>query len=255
MKVLFSKLNNFLLVALLMGAPLLKGQQTSLNTGAAWMAELSYAGQLPGGDLASRFGSSFSLGSAVHHISAGSNILIGIQGQFLFGSEVKEDVLQNLRTEEGFIIGNDRTAADVPLRQRGYYLGIQIGKLWSLSPGNPRSGLHGTLGAGLLRHRIRIQEDPQRAVPQIQDEYAKGYDRLSGGPALYQWLGYQIFSRDGRINAYIGVEALQGFTRGLRDIQFDTRMPHTEKRMDLLWGLRAGWVLPFYSNRDKTIWY
>jgi hypothetical protein len=205
--------------------------------------------------VATRFGPNFSAGAAIQRISAKDNLMFGLQVQLLFGSEVKEDVLAALRTREGYIIANDRTPADIQLRQRGWFFGVQAGKLWALSAVNNRSGLRASIGAGILQHRIRIQEDPLRAVQQVQGDYARGYDRYASGPALYQWIGYQVFSNDGRINLYIGAEALQAAAQGRRDIQFDLKGPYLEKRLDILWGLRAGWVLPLYSAKGRTIWY
>lgn len=246
------------LIAIVLFALLLvpvRAQIKSPVSGPAWLPEFSYALHLPGGDMANRFGSNFSIGTAFQRLSKKGNYLYGLQGQFLFGSDVKEDVLSGLRTKEGYIIGNDRTPADIQLRQRGWYLGLQMGKLWGLSPDNPLSGIRASLGAGILQHRIRVQEDPLRAVQQVQGDYAAGYDRYSSGPAAYQWLGYQVFSRDGRINLYLGLEGMQAFTQGRRDIQFDLKAPYQEKRLDLLWGVRAGWVVPLYASKGRTIWY
>ena len=230
-------------------------QTSSLNTGNAWMGEVSYGFQVPSGDLSARFGSNFSLGAGIQWMSKESNWLIGVQGQFLFGQQVNEDVLSPLRTAEGFLIGNDRTPADIQLRERGGYLGLQIGKLFSLDQNNPRSGLRISLGGGLLQHRIRIQKDPARTVAQLEGNYAKGYDRLTNGPALYQWAGYQVFSKNRQVNFYIGLEAIQGFTRGRRDWQFDLQQPYTSDRLDLLWGIRAGLTLPVYYGSTEKIWY
>jgi len=221
----------------------------------AWLPEFSYGAHLPGGDMAKRFGPGFGIGTAFQRLTKKGNFLYGLQGRFLFGSDVREDVLSGLRTKEGYIIGNDRNPADIQLRKRGRYLGVQAGKLWSVSPTNPRSGIRTSLGAGILQHRIRIQEDPLRAVQQVQGDYAQGYDRYSSGPSIYQLIGYQVFSKDERINLYLGFEGFQAFTRGQRDIQFDLQGPYLEKRLDFLWGIRAGWVMPLYSGKGRTIWY
>ena len=250
------KRSNYIFTSLMLVAYVFAHAQVQAPVGGpAWLPEVSYGVHFPGGDMATRFGRSFSVGAAFQRLSAKGNYLFGLQGQFLFGSEVKEDVLSGLRTKEGYIIGNDRSPADIQLRERGWYLGVQVGKLWGLSPDNPRSGIRASLGAGLLQHRIRVQEDPLRAVQQVQEAYERGYDRYTSGPTAYQWLGYQVFSRDGRINLYLGFEGMQAITRGRRDIQFDLKTPYLEKRVDLLWGIRAGWVVPLYASKGRTIWY
>ncbi len=229
-------------------------QQEEPASPSALLFSLSYAFQLPGGDLADRFGSSFSLGSGLEYLSA-SNWIAGINGQYFFGSEVEADVLAPLRTPEGFIYGNDKSVADIQLRQRGFYIGALVGKLLPLSPANPRSGLRLTLGGGLLQHRIRIQEDPLSVVPQLTGDYRQGYDRLSDGFSLQQFIGYQLLSPDGLLNFYAGIELTQAFTRNRRPFNFDTREAETGRRTDLLFGLRLGWILPFYLRKANEIYY
>jgi len=220
----------------------------------ALLFNISYAYQVPGGDLADRFGPGFSLGSGLEYLSR-NNWIAGINGQFFFGSQVETDVLAGLRTPEGFIYGNDKSIADIQLRQRGFHIGGLVGRLIPLSRNNPRSGLRLTLGGGLLQHRIRIQEDPISNVPQLSGDYRKGYDRLSSGFSLQQFIGYQLLSPDGLINFFAGFELTQAFTENRRAFQYDTRQVDTDKRTDLLFGLRVGWILPFYLRKADEIYY
>lgn len=244
----------FLLLCGLMPV-VLWGQDQRLNEGRAWLIHVGYGWHAPGGDLADRFGNSLSPSLGLDWMQEQSNWLLGIQGTLFFGQNVKEDVLAPLRTTDGGIIGNDRQFADIQLRQRAYYAGIHMGKLLSLGADNPRSGLRLTFGGGLMAHKIRIQEDPSRQVPQLSGEYQKGYDRFTLGPALRQTVGYQLLSKDGRINLHLSLESLQGFTRNQRPLNFDTRQSVNETRLDLLWGIRANWTLPFYQGEGRTIYY
>ncbi|NUN99697.1 MAG: hypothetical protein HUU01_03670 [Saprospiraceae bacterium] len=233
--------------------------QPQLNADNALLLHISYAVQMPGGDLSKRFGTNFDVGGGLEWMTAKGNWIIGIEGGYLFGSTVKTDVLANLRTPEGFIIGNDRSYADIQLRERGFHGTLLLGKLFSLpSPSvNARTGIRVTLGGGFLQHKIRIQDDPSRSVPQLSEEYKKGYDRLSNGFLLTQFIGYQYLGADRRANFFAGIECSQGFTQSRRDFNFDTRSTDTAKRLDLLFGIRIGWTLPFYlnSNPDKIYYY
>lgn len=244
----------FLAVCLLLQFSL-AAQSSPANNGDALLFNISYAYQLPAAGLASRFGPNFSLGGGLGWGTTTGNWQFSLEGQFLFGSRVKEDVLAGLRTAEGYIIGADKDPADIQLRQRGLYLGLEAGKTWNLSRAQPRSGLHARVGAGLLQHRIRIQEDPFRAVPQVSGDYQKGYDRLCNGIAFRQFLGYQILSHNKQINFNIGLEAMQGLTESRRSFQYDLRGPETGKRLDLLFGIRASWILPFYFGEASDIQY
>lgn len=220
------------------------------NVGSAMLFHITYAFQSPGGDLAARFGNDFNIGLGLDYITPQSNWILGLESGYLFGQEVKTNVLANLQTPEGYIIATDRSFADIQLRERGFYVGALLGKILALSSSNPRSGIRVTLGAGLLQHKIRIQDDPFKTVAQLSGDYKKGYDRLTNGLALNEFVGYQLLSTNRRINFFIGLEATQGFTRNRRDFDFDTRQKDETKRLDLLWGIRAGWTLPFYFGKE-----
>lgn len=217
-------------------------------------ARVSYGLQFPALDLAQRFGSNFAAGVGFDWQSGRKNWIIGLESQFHFGESVKEDPLQGLRTAEGNIVGNDRELADIQLRRRGIYVGALAGK-WLPFGKNAQSGLRVTFGAGLLQHKIRIQKDVFRAVPQVSEEYAKGYDRLSNGLALHQFIGYQYMSKDRRMNINVGFEFFQAFTQGRRSFQYDLRRPDDQPRLDGLIGARATWILPFFLDKADQILY
>lgn len=224
------------------------------NSGKAILLNFGYAPQIPLGDLDDRFGLNFAAEVSADYITE-NNWLIGVQGLFLFGNNVEEDVLAGLRTEAGDIIGNDRSPADIQLRQRGAYYGLRVGRLIGLFEDNPRSGIRINLGVGLLQHRIRIQDDPFRTVPQLEGEYFKGYDRLTNGLALHQFIGYQVIGKNNGINLTAGFEFFEGFTQNRRSFNFDTREANTDSRLDILAGFRVGFTLPFYLGNAEDVYY
>ena len=228
--------------------------QATGNQSRGVLFRFGYGPQFPGGDLADRFGTSWSMQGQLDYLTQ-SDWLIGLQGQYFFGTEVKQDVLAGLRTDDGFIIGNQRSPADVQLRERGLFLGLQVGRNFVLNPDRSKSGFLFTLAGGWLLHRIRIQTDPAQTVNQVIAEYRAGYDRLTAGPALHQFLGYQNLDARGRLNFYVGIELLEGFTQSQRDWDFATQGPLTGTRFDLLFGVRAGWILPFYQGPSEEIFY
>ncbi len=229
----------------------------ALNRGNGLLPGISYGIHLPGGDLDERFGSHFSVGGSFDFVTSKNSWLLGVQYNLYFGNNVEENPLTNLVNDEGFIIANDRTYADIRLRMRGFYAGAHIGKIISLGFQNPRSGIRVTAGAGLFQHKIRIQNDPLRTVNQLTGEYEKGYDRLTNGLAFTEFVGYQVLSLNKLINFYAGFEFTQAFTQSRRAFNFDTRMQDTTERLDLDFGFRVGWVLPFYvgSRASEEIYY
>jgi hypothetical protein len=222
------------------------------NSGAVLLISPSYGAHSSGEDLAQRFGNKFSTGGSVDYMLA-SNFIIGTQSMLFFGSNVKTDVLASLRDSEGLIFGDGGGIAEVRLRERGFYLGGHVGKVFPLAFTKARSGLRVTFGGGFLQHKIRIQDDPQVYVSQLSGDYKKGYDRLSNGWAITQFTGYQYLSANRLINFHVGLEFTAGFTESRRSYNFDMRSAETDRRIDLYSGIRLAWTLPLYvgENADE----
>lgn len=213
-----------------------------------------YAQQLPGGDMAGRFGTNNNIGFGAWRKFAG-NITLGAEAGFIFGNRVIEPgILRNVINSAGQVLDQDGAMADVFLFQRGWSVFATAGRILPLFGPNPNSGLHLKLGGGYLRHKVRVQTQ-QNVVPQLEEEYLAGYDRLSAGPAALAYAGYQHFGNKGRINFHVGLELIIGATRALRAFNFDTEQYNKPRRLDLLSGLRLGWTLPIYRKKDTGFHY
>ena len=221
-------------------------------------AILFYAGYgpfSPAGDLADRFGNGFSIDGGLSLMPAKKSLELGFRVQFGFGNQVKEDVLANLRTTEGFVIGNQREPADVSLRQRQLFVGPSVGYTFKLGE-NQRAGIHVKSSVGYFFSRIAVQRDVTQGVAPLNEEYLPGYDRLAGGLAIHQFIGYQQLAMDRRLNFYVGAEVMAGFTKQLRAFDIPTEMvPSQDGRTDVLLGIKAGIILPFYIGEGREIFY
>jgi hypothetical protein len=227
-----------------------QAQKPATNEGRALTLDINYGYATPGGDLKDRFGNSFDVGLGFDLLT-NNNWIIGLGGGIIFGNKVKdkEDVLANFRTPEGQIIGGNASWAAFSLKERGFHTEARFGKLVPLLSDNKRSGLRLVLGLGFLQHKIRLQDDPQSQVAQTIGDYSKGYDRLTNGLMLSQFIGYQHLSKNKLINFYGGFESTQGFTQNRRDYDFLTRQASDKSdRLDLLFGFKIGWILPFYIS-------
>ena len=207
------------------------------------------------GDLADRFGNGFAIDGGLSYLGRNSNFEFGVRANYGFGNEVKEDVLADLRVREGFIVGNMRDPADIQLRQRQLFVGPMVGYTFRIGT-NQRSGINLRTSVGYFFSRIRVQQDAIQGVSPLQPEKLAGYDRLTGGPAIYQFVGYQTLSENRRINFYVGADILAGFTKPLRafDIAAGGPLPN-EIRTDLALGLRAGLIIPIYFGEGREIYY
>jgi hypothetical protein len=225
------------------------------NADKAIILFLGYGPISSAGDLTERFGNGFSIDGGLTLMSRGSSLEFGFRAQFGFGTDVKQDILANLRTTEGFLIGNQREPADINLRQRQLFLGPTVGYTFKIGK-NERAGLHVKTTVGYYYHRIKIQRDVVQGVSQLNEEYLPGYDRLAGGLGIHQFVGYQQLAANGTLNFYVGAEVLAGFTKNLRIFDIPTGLPpSTEGRLDMVLGLKAGIILPFYVGEGRQIFY
>ncbi len=203
-----------------------------------------------------RFGNSLNVGMLTEYLLK-NNYTIGVEGSYIFGSSVKEDVFEKYRTPDGNLLGNNRAYGSVALKERGFYIGAFVGKLFPVNKTkNARSGIRITLGLGYLQHWIRLQDDFQSVNITIGD-YAKGFDKRSGGLGANQFIGYQHLSKSRTINFMIGIECMQAFTKNLRDYDFSTQTLSDKKlRFDGLFSLKGVWTLPIYvGQRAEDIYY
>lgn len=208
------------------------------------------------GDMTTRFGNNFEIGGGFM-FKTKKNWIYALDCSFLTGSTVKENPLDSLLTREGMLIGEDGLNADVRISERGIKLPVfKAGRVISMPIGKAsvNSGLMLMLGVGMLQHKINY-EDVSGSVPQIRGEYKKGYDRLTNGLALTQNIGYLYLNRKNHANFFLTLEFTQAFTKSRREFNFNTRQKDTSERVDLLFGLKAGWIFPVYKKRPDDYYY
>lgn len=211
----------------------------------------SYSFQLPGGDMAKRFGGNSSVGIQTL-FKLKNKLVFGLEGTILFGNKVDEKgILDSITAQGGFIINNDGLLTDPRLTERGFTIVIKGGRLFPVLGHNPNSGLIFIAGVGLLQHKIRIDESDRKTSPQLTKEYKKGYDRLSNGLMLSEYIGYTYLSNNRITNFMIGFEFIQSFTQNRRSFDYDLMKKDTQHRVDLLYGIRFSWVLPLYKKHKK----
>jgi hypothetical protein len=204
--------------------------------------------------MASRFGTSYRLGPSLMYKTQ-SNWIFGAKGDFIFGNQIKEDSLMvGIKDNEGYFINNQGLRIGVGTFERGYLVGLQAGRIFPLSKDAPNSGVLVLTGVGFMQHKIAII-DEDKTVPQLRGDYRKGYDRLSNGWYLEQFLGYNVFHKGGLLNFHIGLNVTAGFTAGRRDFQYDIMRKDDASRFDLLFGLRGGWYIPIFKKKSEEIYF
>ncbi len=217
------------------------------------LVSMNYGFYVPAGDFADRFGPNSAIGAS-GNFKLASQWNFGIEYAFHFSNIVREDsILDGLKTSEGYILNSSGSPANVPIYQRGHTVSLNIGRLFPIFGPNPNSGLMIRFGLGYWQHKIRIETN-QDVIPQLTKELKKGYDRLSSGLLLNQFIGYNHLSNSKLINFFIGIDINEGFLSSRRSYNIDQMRVNDDKRFDIQIGLKAGWILPIYRRSPEQFY-
>ncbi len=212
--------------------------------------QFHYTYHEPSADLSKRFGTMHGAGFGFLFKTKG-NFIYSLDGAYLFGDVIKENnFLLNLTNSNGVITNTGGYPADYSLTMRGIQLYAKFGKVFPLSVLNRNSGIMLMAGPGFFSHHINITTNNNDIAP-LTDEFKKGYDRLSMGPALSETVGYYFHSKNRFINFYAAFDMTQAFTQSVRKYNYDLMSADTKQRLDMMWGIRFAWMIPMYLTTKE----
>lgn len=231
-----------------------KFKKRQLHANDAVLINPSYNAQFPLVDMAKRFGFNSNVGLFIGY-KFGKNWFAGLEGNYLFGSMVKENqILNNISTVDGQQITNEGHINPNKLSEEGFSIKAEAGKIFRVSKKIPESGIYLLTGFGLLQHKILITQ-PARLVPQLDKTYRKGYDRMSNGPVLSLATGFMFTERKKLLKFNIGCQADIAFTKNRRAWNFDEERKDNTQRYDVFVGIKVGFIIPVYTNKDNVDLY
>lgn len=211
----------------------------------------SYSRQTPIGELAKRFGGNSGLGFTVGY-KLGRNLMLQGGVQAIFSGRVKENnVFDSMTGSTGYLIDVNGSYTDVHIYERGYNWHVDFGKIFPVNKFEKNSGLLITGGLGFMQHKLKFIYS-RTLVPQLDNGYYKGYDRLTNGLMLRGFIGYQRIDPKGMLSFMGGIEILDGFTKNRREFNYDTRVKDDHLRNDLLIGARVGIMIALQGRKAGT---
>ena len=93
-------------------------------------------------------------------------------------------------------------------------------------------------------------------LPQLNEQYKKGYDRLTSGFSSKWEMSYKYFSPKGRFQISTGLNIILAYTKNRRPYLFDQQAPVEDKmRWDNLIGLSLGVIIPIKRANDEKFHY
>jgi len=229
-----------------------KTTETKVAPRKGWILSINGDFDIPAADMAKRFGNSYRVGPSFFY-KTNSNWVFGAKGDFILGNVINQDsVLINVKDQTGGYISSSGERVGVPLLERGYMIGLQAGWIWSLSDKIKDNGILFLTSVGFMQHKIKIFNQ-DNSVAQLRGDYLKGYDRLTNGTYVEEYVCYNYFAKHGAINFHIGLDLTAGFTQGRRDYLYDVMRPDNAKRLDILFGVRGGWYIPIFKRKSEEI--
>jgi hypothetical protein len=247
----------FFLVPMLLFSVLFASAQVNPNDSvvSAFIPTFNYSLQFPGGDVAEQYGMNSTIGGSLMYKSK-KNVLVSFNMNFIFGNQVSnaDSLYKMIMTDDGNIIDGNGLYAAYSVYERGYNLSFNVGKIIHVLAPNPNSGLMLSAGVGYLAHRTVI-EVQDKTAPQVDGDYAKGYDHLTSGLALNQFVGYFFMGKSRVLNFYAGFEVYEAFTKNRRDYNFNTMDTDNSWHNDFFYGIRIGWMIPIYDRAPDAYYY
>jgi len=210
--------------------------------------------QIPGADLANRFGVAYLMGLSLDY-KFGKNWYVGGEGGLLFGTTVKEsNHLEHTLAQNGMVITDEGYLDEVNLNLRGGIAKVNFGKSIFFKAEKPSNGMLFKMGVGYMQHKILIDVN-KKNTPQLTGQYAKGYDRFSNGILLSQYIGLIRLEKGKFVNVTLGFEITEGFTHNARPYDFYLQEKLTEKRVDMMYGIKFTWMIPVYIGKSSSSQY
>ena len=101
-----------------------------------------------------------------------------------------------------------------------------------------------------MQHRIFIDTKNQY-IPQLSNDYKKGYDQLTNGLSTQFIIDYMILEDKNRFKLFAGIDYTLGFTKNRRTYDFNNmNITDQSMRYDKLLGFHIGLIIPI--NRKNT---
>ena len=210
-----------------------------------------------GADLRKEFGNNLSIGTDIC-LKTKSNWSIDFGFKYYFNGSVDSLLVDNTikhitaQMSDGrriFISQSGKASNGIQVDFRGLSFHLQGGKVFPVSKKFRNSGIWLRMGMGVMQHYLYIKNpEDEDFVPALSPEYRKGYDRLTLGFSLNQFIGYMHLTKKNLLCFYGGVEFAEIFAKRQREYDFNLMQKDNSKLFESLIGIKIGWIIPLYKH-------
>jgi hypothetical protein len=208
-------------------------------------------------DLKKEFGNNFSIGTDIC-LKTKSNWSIDFGFKYYFAGNVRAEIIDSsfkyIRAGGKFVPQSGAISSDseVDFDFRGISFHLQAGKVFPVSNQFRNSGIVVKMGVGVMQHYLFINHSQETPIPALAKEYRKGYDRLTLGFSLNQFIGYMHLTKKNLFCLYGGVEFYEIFAQTQREYDFNLMRKDDAKLFESLIGIKIGWIIPLYKHKPYT---
>lgn len=213
-----------------------------------------YNYQIPNGNISDIFGNNSAVGAS-YFLERSNNMILGIEGSYIFGTEVKNDaIFDNINTSSGAIIAADGNYANINLMQRGFDAYLFAGYAFHLFDNN-LSGIYISQGFGYLQYQIFIDTKNEN-IPQLDEDMKKGYDSFSNGFSTKLSIDYKYYNKKGRFQISSGINYTMAYTKRQRIYDFANNEYYPKERSwDKLLGIKIEIIIPVNMSNNEEFHY
>ncbi|MDR1459340.1 MAG: hypothetical protein LBI60_03925 [Bacteroidales bacterium] len=208
-------------------------------------------------DLSKDYGNNLAIGMDIG-LKTKSNWSIDFGFKYHFGGKVRQHLVDSafkyLTVDGYFISSNGVATTEIEVEFRGVSFHLQAGKIIPVTKRYRNSGIWIKAGIGVTQHQMHIK-NPEEKVPHLAKDYKKGYDKLTIGFSLYQFIGYAHINRRNLFCMYGGVEFMENFAKRQREYDYSMMKKDNSKRFESMVGFKIGWIIPLYKHNPNTIFY
>lgn len=171
--------------------------------------------------------------------------ILSLDYNIFLGSQVNTyGIFDNIMNANGDIIDINGHPALIKAYMRGYSIRAHWGKNIILKKINKAASwsLQAGCGIGYTQNHIKYQFDQGR-LPQLEGDYASGYDRMAAGWQFaerlrLQYLNNQVFS------FFVGLDYTQGVSQNKRPWNFNDNIALPKSIFEQSIGINAGLIIP-----------
>ena len=213
-------------------------------------------------DLYKKFKNNLAIGADLG-VKMKNNWSIDFGFKYYFGGYAYQDVIDSTFKNivvDGYFMKTDGSATtDISCEFRGISFHLQAGKIIPVTKRFRNSGIWLKAGIGVTQHFMKIKSG--EIIYAINDDpkfgyvYSKGYDKLTLGFSLYQFVGYAHINKRNLFCAYAGVEFFENFAKRQRDYDYSIMRKDDSKLFETMIGFKIGWIIPLYKHDPNAVFY